>query len=230
MSGGSFRGVSASQDGRFDDKTKKLLKSTKFPEHFASRVDMAKVRMEAMMPWIQGEVAKYLGFEDEVVIGYIESQLQETTVDPKKMQIALTGFLEKHTAAFMRDLWLLFQVHQIPLSIADVRADHLAAAALATADPRALTLCERVRQVRLPLVSLLQAEPLQAEPVWVAALQLAAMLYAPARFSQVQADSAATAPQAAVVPQTDPPHLGAEPSWYWAEPEPSKVHCRPAGT
>ena len=84
-----------------------LLKTMKFPDHFSTKVDFSKVKMEAMMPWISTEVAKYLGFEDEVVIGYIESQLQQTQVDPKKMQIALTGFLEKNTAAFVRDLWML---------------------------------------------------------------------------------------------------------------------------
>ena len=42
---GNFRGVSAEQDGRFGDKTKKLLKSTKFPESFNPRVDMGKVQV-----------------------------------------------------------------------------------------------------------------------------------------------------------------------------------------
>ena len=42
-----------------------------------------------------------------MVIGYIESQLLEKPLDPKKMQIALTGFLEKNTAAFMSNLWTL---------------------------------------------------------------------------------------------------------------------------
>ena len=93
MSGASFRGVSAAQDGRFGDKEKKLLKATKFPDHFNQKVDMGKVKMEVMMPWIQQEVTRDLGFEDEVVIGYIESQLQATPVDPRKMQLALTGFL-----------------------------------------------------------------------------------------------------------------------------------------
>ena len=107
MSGVSFRGVSAAQDGRFGDKEKKLLRQTKFPEHFSTRVDISKVKMEAMMPWVGAKVTRYLGFEDEVVIGYIESQLLEKPLDPKKMQIALTGFLEKNTAAFMSNLWTL---------------------------------------------------------------------------------------------------------------------------
>ena len=51
-----------------------------------------------------------LGFEDEVVIGYVESQLQQPgggKVDPKQMQLYLTGFLEHNTPTFMKDLWAL---------------------------------------------------------------------------------------------------------------------------
>ena len=51
---------------------KKLLKSTKFPEHFEIKVDMKKVNIDVMIPWITEQVSTYLGFEDEVVIGYIE--------------------------------------------------------------------------------------------------------------------------------------------------------------
>ena len=132
MSGGSFRGVSAAQDGRFDDKTKKLLKSTKFPDSFSQKVDMRKVRMEAMMPWIQAEVAKYIGLEDDIVVNYIESQLQEANLDPRKMQIALTGFLERNTAPFMRDLWALLlsaQSHEtgIPAAFLDKKKEELQA-------------------------------------------------------------------------------------------------------
>ena len=130
MSGGPFRGVSGTQDGRFNDKTKKLLKSTKFPDSFSTKVDMSKVKMEAMLPWITTEVAKYLGFEDEVVIGYIESQLEEAPVDPRKMQIALTGFLEKNTITFMRDLWVLLISAQsnetgIPAAFLDMKKEEL---------------------------------------------------------------------------------------------------------
>ena len=49
----------------------------------------------------------YLGFEDEVVIGYIEGQLTADKVDPKLMQLNLQGFLEKHTTSFMKELWAL---------------------------------------------------------------------------------------------------------------------------
>jgi len=53
---------------------KKLLKTTKFPEHFDTKVDMKKVNIDVMLPWITEQVSNYLGFEDEVVIGYIEAR------------------------------------------------------------------------------------------------------------------------------------------------------------
>ena len=105
MSGSGFRGVSAAQDGRFSDKDKKLLKSTKFPDSFNTRVDMAKVQLEVIRPWIHQELQKYLGVEDDILKGYVESQLESKPLDPKQMQLSLTGFLEKNTSAFMRDLW-----------------------------------------------------------------------------------------------------------------------------
>lgn len=48
-----------------------------------------------------------MGFEDEVVIGYIEGQLTSGKVDPKLMQLNLQGFLEKNTSSFMKELWSL---------------------------------------------------------------------------------------------------------------------------
>ena len=108
-------GASASQDARFGDKMKKLLKTTKFPPEFDKRIDMKRVKLEVMLPWITQQVEKYLGFEDEVVIGYVESQLQPTEggrVDPKQMQLYLTGFLEHNTSKFMQELWSLLSSAQ----------------------------------------------------------------------------------------------------------------------
>ena len=112
MSGniGARCGASASQDARFSDKMKKLLKTTKFPPEFDTRIDMKRVKLEVLLPWISQQMSKYLGFEDEVVIGYVESQLQQPgggKVDPKQMQLYLTGFLEHNTPTFMKDLWAL---------------------------------------------------------------------------------------------------------------------------
>lgn len=58
--------------------------------------------------WIAKRVVADLGLEDDIVIEMIYSLLeQEESPDPRKMQIALTGFLEKKTAKFMEDLWKL---------------------------------------------------------------------------------------------------------------------------
>ena len=47
-----------------------------------------------------------------------QSQLQGAKVDPKQMQLYLTGFLEKHTSGFMKSLWeLLISAQQNPLGI-----------------------------------------------------------------------------------------------------------------
>ena len=86
--------------------------------------------MEAMLPWIQKEVTKFLGFEDEVVIGYIESQLGVTPLDPKVMQLTLTGFLEANTPAFMRELWDLLlsaqaNPHGIPAAFLEQKKEEL---------------------------------------------------------------------------------------------------------
>ena len=48
-------------------------------------------------------------------------------VDPKKMQLSLTGFLEANTPPFMRDLWALLvsaqeNEHGIPIKVVDILA------------------------------------------------------------------------------------------------------------
>lgn len=86
------QGTSQDQDARFKDKEKKLMKSMKFPKEFdtkvptcfltvahdphVSQVDTKKVKLEVITPWISGKVTDLLGFEDEVVIGYIAGLLE----------------------------------------------------------------------------------------------------------------------------------------------------------
>ena len=67
-----FRGASAEQDSRFSDKAKKLLRTTKFPPNFDTKVDMKKVSLESLLPWITEQVTKLLGNDDDVVTGYIQ--------------------------------------------------------------------------------------------------------------------------------------------------------------
>jgi serine/arginine repetitive matrix protein 1 len=111
MSGNAFRGVSAEQDARFGDKEKKLLKAMakSFPEEYKTKVDLLKVNWEAMKPWIANRLTELLGgVEDDVLIGYVYEQLEgKKEVDPRLLQINLTGFLENNTRRFCKELWTL---------------------------------------------------------------------------------------------------------------------------
>jgi serine/arginine repetitive matrix protein 1 len=111
MSGNAFRGVSAEQDARFGDKEKKLLKAMakSFPEEYKTKVDSSKVNWEAMKPWIANRLTELLGgVEDDVLIGYVYEQLEgKKEVDPRLLQINLTGFLENNTRQFCKELWTL---------------------------------------------------------------------------------------------------------------------------
>uniref|UniRef100_A0A674ER80 Serine/arginine repetitive matrix 1 n=3 Tax=Salmoninae TaxID=504568 RepID=A0A674ER80_SALTR len=77
MDAGFFRGTSAEQDNRFSNKQKKLLKQLKFAECLEKKVDMTKVNLEVVKPWITQRVTEILGFEDDVVIEFIFNQLEE---------------------------------------------------------------------------------------------------------------------------------------------------------
>uniref|UniRef100_A0A674HDQ6 PWI domain-containing protein n=1 Tax=Taeniopygia guttata TaxID=59729 RepID=A0A674HDQ6_TAEGU len=64
------------QDNRFSNKQKKLLKQLKFAECLEKKVDMSKVNLEVIKPWITKRVTEILGFEDDVVIEFIFNQLE----------------------------------------------------------------------------------------------------------------------------------------------------------
>ena len=69
---------------------------------------MTKVAFDIITPWIAEKISDLLGVEDEVVIEFVISCLEEsTTPDPKRMQINLTGFLEGNAGPFMKELWQL---------------------------------------------------------------------------------------------------------------------------
>nr|KAJ3419966.1 hypothetical protein HK105_006281 [Polyrhizophydium stewartii] len=97
-------GTSTDQDVRFGDKEQKLLKKLSFPSSFSKKVDIKKVNMQAMRPWIAERICHFLGFEDDVVIEFTFGLLESET-DPRKIQIQLTGFLELNTPQFMKELW-----------------------------------------------------------------------------------------------------------------------------
>ena len=90
---------------KYDDNLKKMRKAIACPASFDLRVDMAKVSMDAIRPWIAAKIEECLGFEDEITINYVEDQLKLIPLDPRAMQCVLTGFLNEHTAVFMEALW-----------------------------------------------------------------------------------------------------------------------------
>ncbi|GFF38579.1 PWI domain-containing mRNA processing protein [Aspergillus lentulus] len=86
----------------------KLLRQTKFPPEFNRKVDMKKVNIEVMKKWIAGKISEILGNEDDVVIELCFNLLEGSRFpDIKSLQIQLTGFLDKDTAKFCKDLWSL---------------------------------------------------------------------------------------------------------------------------
>ncbi|KAI3992255.1 hypothetical protein MKX01_029976 [Papaver californicum] len=109
MSGGFFRGTSADQDTRFSNKQAKLLKSQKFAPELDHLVDIRKVKMDVVKPWIATRVTEFLGFEDEVLINFIYGLLEGKDINGKEVQIQLTGFMEKNTGKFMKELWNLLR-------------------------------------------------------------------------------------------------------------------------
>ncbi|KAM0819475.1 hypothetical protein AB5N19_05291 [Seiridium cardinale] len=87
----------------------KLLRATKFPPEFNQKVDMHKVNLQVMKKWIASKLADILGAEDDVVTELCFNLIEGSRFpDIKSMQIQLTGFLEKETAPFCKDMWHLF--------------------------------------------------------------------------------------------------------------------------
>jgi serine/arginine repetitive matrix protein 1 len=103
---GFFKGTSAEQDSRFANKQKKLLKQMKFPDNIDVKIDMLKINLDVIKPWITKRLQELLGIEDDVVIEFVFNQLEDKNPDPKMMQINLTGFLSGSKARlFIGELW-----------------------------------------------------------------------------------------------------------------------------
>ncbi|XP_068755231.1 uncharacterized protein [Montipora capricornis] len=129
---GFFRGTSAEQDNRFLDKQKKLLKSMRFDDILNKKVDMEKVNLDVIKPWITKKLIEILGFEDDVVMQYVLNMLEsEKSPDPRSMQINITGFLQgKNAREFMKELWTLLVSAQeniggIPSSLLEKKKEEI---------------------------------------------------------------------------------------------------------
>ena len=73
----ALRGTDLSQDRRFKDKEALAIKSSTFPEHFDRKVDLRKVNIGVLRPWIAKKITELMKFEDDVVIEYVYSMLED---------------------------------------------------------------------------------------------------------------------------------------------------------
>ena len=100
----SIKGTASVSD---DHAMAKQLKSTKFPASFGTKVNLSKINKPVLSQWIEQQISKILGFEDEIVSSTaINLFLDGTTVDPRRAQLDLAGFLgEDQAAGFAESLW-----------------------------------------------------------------------------------------------------------------------------
>ncbi len=97
----------------------KLLRSTKFPASFSQKVDVSKINASVVTLWVEKEIERILGFEDEIVASMavnlffpkiktddMNAPVTYGTVDPRTAQLDLAGFLGDDEAAnFASQLW-----------------------------------------------------------------------------------------------------------------------------
>lgn len=83
-----------------------MCSSERFYEQVALfKICMSRVNLDVLKPWITAKLNEILGMEDDVLNEYVFSQLEEKTLNPKVMQINLTGFLNARRAReFMGEL------------------------------------------------------------------------------------------------------------------------------
>ena len=139
MGGGFFRGTSLGQDFRYTNKEKKMIKKIgeNAPPEFGLKVDMKKVKKEIIEQWIAEKINEIMEFDDEVLVNMVSAMLDEEVsktwfvyfparwfnctlqkLDPREMQLNLTGFLGKKSPEFVKELWnLLLSAQSNPTGI-----------------------------------------------------------------------------------------------------------------
>lgn len=68
-----------------------MIKKMKFPPAFDTKVDMRKVELAVMKPWIAKKTVELLGFEDDVLIEYISSLLEDQDNPVRPLTALLLG-------------------------------------------------------------------------------------------------------------------------------------------
>ncbi|CAO2656956.1 Nn.00g057590.m01.CDS01 [Neocucurbitaria sp. VM-36] len=97
----------------------KRLKATKFPPEFDKKVDIEKVNIDLMKKWIANKITTILGDEDDIVVETCYNLIEQNQFPKiKEIQIQLTGFLNKETAAFCKELWdLMLSAQDSPMGV-----------------------------------------------------------------------------------------------------------------
>lgn len=57
-----------------------MLKTMKFEDNLGVKVDMSKVKVDVLKPWITKRVYELLKVEDDVVVEFIFNQLEDEKV------------------------------------------------------------------------------------------------------------------------------------------------------
>lgn len=106
---GGFHGRQSADTNRGiqDGETKMLTEMKKkglFSANYKKSIDMRKIKFETLKPWIAKKCEELMGFDDDIVVEYVYSQLEfektdvDQKVEPEKLQMNLTPFLGKHAA------------------------------------------------------------------------------------------------------------------------------------
>ncbi|USP77122.1 PWI domain-containing protein C825.05c [Curvularia clavata] len=97
----------------------KRLMATKFPPEFNQKVDIEKVNIDLIKRWIANKLTTILGNEDDIIVETCYNLIEQSQFPKiKEIQIQLTGFLEKETAPFCKELWnLMLSAQESPMGV-----------------------------------------------------------------------------------------------------------------
>jgi len=98
------------------DADGKLLSAMQLPEVLGKAVDADKVNLAVMDGWVERELKRELGFEDDILVGMVCNKLRENPINVKALAVELAAFLQ-HDAAlkFLASLWaLLLEAQESP--------------------------------------------------------------------------------------------------------------------
>ena len=97
-------------------------------------MDAKKINIPVIEKWVVLKMQEILGFDDDVIVGMVMNTLQDSgkPIVRNEMHLNLTGFLDKNTSVFMKELWeLLISAQEeptgIPRKFLDAKAKELEA-------------------------------------------------------------------------------------------------------